>query len=65
MMAIHYSSSLVMILAFAPQWNGWALTEAHMGLWPLAAIVVVLTYYFVVYRVILAPPTPGAIVPRY
>lgn len=64
-MAIHCSSNLVMVLASAPEWNGWALTDAHMGLWPLAAIVILLTYYFVVYRVILAAPPAGAIVPRY
>ena len=42
MMAIHNSSSLMMALAFAPQSNGWALTDTHMGLWPLAAIAVLL-----------------------
>ncbi len=32
-----------MILAFAPQQNEWVLTDTHMGLWPLAAIAVLLT----------------------
>jgi len=65
MMAIHNFSSLAMVLAFVPWSNEWALMDSHMGLWPLAAIAVVLAYYFVVYRVLLAAPSAGAIVPRY
>lgn len=64
-MAIHNFDGLAMVLAFVSWSNEWVLTDAHMGLWPLAAIVALLTYYFVVYRVILAAPTAGAIVPRY
>ena len=54
-----------MALAVGLFLNGWTITDTHMGLWPLAAITILLKYYFVVYRVILAPPTTGAIVPRY
>jgi len=56
---------LAMVLAPGPFSNGWTLTDTHMGLWPLAAIVVLLMYHFVVYRVIRAAPSAGAIVPRY
>jgi hypothetical protein len=65
MMAIHKSSSLAMVLALFTWSNGWVFTDTHMGLWPVAAIAVLLTYYVVVYRVILAAPSAGAIVPRY
>jgi Ca2+/Na+ antiporter len=65
MMAIYNSSSLAMALALFSWSNEWVLTDAHMGLWPLAGIALVLGYYVVVYRLILAAPTAGAIVPRY
>jgi len=64
-MAIHNFSGLAMVLALFPWSNEWALTDTHMGLWPLAAIAVLLAYYFAVYRVILAAPSAGAIVTRY
>ena len=63
-MAIHNSSSLVMVLAFISWSNEWVLMDTHMGLWPLAAIVALLAYYVLVHRLLAMRPA-GTIVPRY
>jgi len=59
------SACLMMISVSAPSSSDWALIDGKTGLWPLLAIVVLLTYYLIVYRVILAVPSRGTIVPRY